>query len=99
MIDLNKLSELVFNTLPHIIDKTSEGEFVKKADLGEEGYAENIEYSLNIILSYNNLFDAYYYGEQDDFIYLDLNLPDKITKEHLEEKFKEIIGKSVSEFF
>ena len=37
--------------IPYLVDKTPDGELVEKADVGTEGYAENIEYRLQVYLS------------------------------------------------
>lgn len=35
--------------LPLSIDKTPSGKLVKRSDIGQPGYGENVEYSLNLI--------------------------------------------------
>ena len=53
--------------LPNLIDLTPEGELVKRANIGEEGYAENVEYHLLISVS-NYITHIEYYGEDDTYL-------------------------------
>ena len=53
--------------LPNLVDLTPEGKLVTRANLGEEGYAENVEYQLRISVSnYRTHID--YYGEDDTLL-------------------------------
>lgn len=55
--------------LPLSIDKTYEGKIVKRAEIGEEGYAENIEYQLMVAVDPNNgKMSVQYYGEDDTYL-------------------------------
>jgi hypothetical protein len=53
--------------LPASIDLTPKGELVDRASLGEDGYIENVEYTLTI-----NFFDNKalidYYGEDNTYL-------------------------------
>jgi hypothetical protein len=53
--------------LPNLIDLTPEGKLVERANMGEEGYAENIEYNLTISVS-NYITHIEYYGEDDTYL-------------------------------
>jgi len=53
--------------LPNLIDLTPEGKLVERASMGEEGYAENVEYHLLISVS-NHITHIEYYGEDDTFL-------------------------------
>ena len=53
--------------LPNLIDLTPTGKLVKRANLGEEGYAENVEYHLLISVS-NYTTHIEYYGEDDTLL-------------------------------
>ena len=64
--------------LPNLVDLTPKGKIVERANLGEEGYAENVEYHLIISVS-NYTTNIDYYGEDDTFLE--------------EEQIKEIINK------
>ena len=61
-----KLKKEIMN-LPNLIDLTPEGKLVKRANIGEEGYAENIEYNLTISVS-NHITHIEYYGEDDTYL-------------------------------
>ena len=61
-----KLKKEIMN-LPNLIDLTPEGKLVTRANIGEEGYAENIEYNLTISVS-NNITFIEYYGEDDTYL-------------------------------
>ena len=52
--------------LPIAFDLTSKGKIVEKKYIGEEGYAENIQYNLQFNLTENGV-DISYYGENDEF--------------------------------
>jgi hypothetical protein len=53
--------------LPNLIDLTPEGKLVERANMGEEGYAENVEYNLIISVS-NYITHIEYYGEDDTYL-------------------------------
>ena len=53
--------------LPNLIDLTPEGKLVERANIGEEGYAENVEYNLIISVS-NYITHIEYYGEDDTYL-------------------------------
>ena len=53
--------------LPNLIDLTPEGELVKRANIGEEGYAENVEYQLVLRVSNYHTYIEYY-GEDDTYL-------------------------------
>ena len=53
--------------LPNLIDLTPEGKLVERANIGEEGYAENVEYHLIISVS-NYITHIEYYGEDDTYL-------------------------------
>jgi hypothetical protein len=53
--------------LPFLIDKRPSGVIVKRANIGEKGYFDNIEYQLQISFLDGNL-DISYYGEDDTFL-------------------------------
>ena len=53
--------------LPNLIDLTPKGKLVERANLGEEGYAENVEYNLTISVS-NYITHIEYYGEDDTYL-------------------------------
>ena len=53
--------------LPNLIDLTPKGKLVERANLGEEGYAENVEYKLTISVS-NYITHIEYYGEDDTYL-------------------------------
>jgi hypothetical protein len=54
---------------PLTIDKTPDGKFVERAEIGEEGYAENIEFCLHTsICSHTGKISIQYYGEDDTFL-------------------------------
>ena len=55
------------NRLPLTFDLTPAGEIVPRANLGEEGYAENVEYHLSMHESEGHLIIGYY-GEDDSTI-------------------------------
>jgi hypothetical protein len=55
--------------LPLSIDKTPDGKFVERAEIGDEGYAENIEFCLHTsICSHTGKISIQYYGEDDTFL-------------------------------
>ncbi len=68
--------------LPNKVDKTPEGIIVKKADIGEKGYAENIEYSLRIHPTDKGFVIIDYYGEDES--YLAKNEIDEILNKTME---------------
>jgi hypothetical protein len=53
--------------LPNLVDLTPTGKLVKRANLGEEGYGENVEYHLLISVS-NYTTHIEYYGEDDTLL-------------------------------
>lgn len=54
--------------LPRVIDLTQKGEIVLRADMGEEGYIENVEYTLQITFSSDSLVVIDYYGDDDTWL-------------------------------
>lgn len=76
---IRELDELILNNrkqnpknfldLPLSIDKTPDGKFVKRAEIGEDGYAENIEYCLHTSIdAHTGKISIQYYGEDDSFL-------------------------------
>lgn len=58
-----------FIDLPLSIDKNFEGKIVERAEIGSEGYAENIEYQLMVAVDSNTgKMSIQYYGEDDTYL-------------------------------
>jgi len=58
------------NRLPKTFDLTPTGDIVKCAKIGEEGYAENVQYTLITDEREEDLILGYY-GEDDSIISID----------------------------
>ena len=54
-------------SFPLSVDMTPDGDIVERADIGESGYIENVEYTLQIHYSAGRAFVAYY-GEDDTWL-------------------------------
>jgi hypothetical protein len=54
--------------LPKNFDITPTGRIVERAEIGQKGYAKNIEYELQITLSHNGNLVIQYYGEDDTYL-------------------------------
>ena len=52
---------------PTHVDKTPTGKIVAKAEYGEKGYFDNIEYELNVVRK-NGIVYIQYYGEDDTYL-------------------------------
>jgi hypothetical protein len=52
--------------LPITFDLTPKGEIVERKHLGEDGYAENIQYNLQFNVNENGV-NISYYGENDTY--------------------------------
>ena len=63
--------------LPSTIDLCPDGDLVERANIGQEGYYENIEYTLTISIS-DNITTIEYCGE--DGTYLDKQQIEQIIK-------------------
>jgi|TARA_B110000908_G_scaffold146357_1_gene177284 hypothetical protein len=63
--------------LPIEVEITPEDKIVKSSEIGDEGYAENVVYTLQINMMRGSVEIAYY-GENDT--YLDENILEKIIK-------------------
>jgi len=57
--------------LPKSFDITPSGKIVERAEIGQKGYAENIEYELQITVSDYGTLKIEYYGEDGTFLPLD----------------------------
>ena len=57
--------------LPKSFDITPSGKIVERAEIGQKGYAENIEYELQITISDYGTLKIQYYGEDGTFLPLD----------------------------
>ena len=57
--------------LPKSFDITPSGKIVERAEIGQKGYAENIEYELQITISDYGTLKIEYYGEDGTFLPLD----------------------------
>ena len=57
--------------LPRSFDITPSGKIVERAEIGQKGYAENIEYELQITISDYGTLIIQYYGEDGTFLPLD----------------------------
>ena len=63
--------------LPLTFDLTSKGKIVERKHIGEKGYIENIQYTLQFNIEEDGVYISYY-GEDDTFI--DENRIDEIIK-------------------
>ena len=57
--------------LPKSFDITPSGKIVERAEIGQKGYVENIEYELQITISDYGTLIIQYYGEDGTFLPLD----------------------------
>ena len=67
--------------LPITFDLTPKGEIVERKEIGEEGYAENIQYNLQFNVNENGV-NISYYGENDE--YFDEDRIDELIKKYNE---------------
>ena len=63
--------------LPITFDLTPKGEIVERREIGEEGYADNIQYNLQFNVQQNGVYISYY-GEDDT--YFDEDRIDELIK-------------------
>ena len=63
--------------LPIEFDLTPKGKIVERREIGEEGYAENIQYNLQFNLQKDGIYISYY-GENDT--YFDEDRIDELIK-------------------
>jgi len=63
--------------LPIKFDLTPKGKIVEKANIGESGYAENVQYNLHFSVQNDSVIITYY-GEDDT--YLDDERIDEVIK-------------------
>jgi hypothetical protein len=54
--------------LPKSFDITSTGKIVKRAEIGEKGYIDNVQYEIQITLSHDGNLFIEYYGEDDTYL-------------------------------
>jgi flagellar basal body rod protein FlgF len=54
--------------LPTRIDMTLNGKIVDRAEIGEKGYIENVEYELQIQFTSDGIVEINYYGEDDTYL-------------------------------
>lgn len=57
--------------LPKSFDITPSGKIVERAEIGQKGYVENIEYELQITISDYGTLKIEYYGEDGTFLPID----------------------------
>jgi hypothetical protein len=57
--------------LPKSFDITPSGKIVERAEIGQKGYGENIQYELQITISDYGTLIIQYYGEDGTFLPLD----------------------------
>ena len=67
--------------LPIAFDLTPKGKIVEKKEIGQDGYAENIQYNLQFNVNQDGV-DISYYGEDDT--YLDEDRIDELIKKYNE---------------
>tara|TARA_R100000458_G_scaffold44559_1_gene42637 strand:- start:141 stop:347 length:207 start_codon:yes stop_codon:yes gene_type:complete len=53
--------------LPRTFDLTPKGEIVERREIGEEGYADNVQYNLQFHLQKDGVYICYY-GEDDTYL-------------------------------
>jgi len=63
--------------LPITFDLTPKGEIVEKKEIGEDGYADNIQYNLQFNIQNDGVYISYY-GEDDT--YFDEDRLDELIK-------------------
>ena len=66
--------------LPITFDLTPKGKIVERKHIGEEGYAENIQYTLQLNVQEDGVYISYY-GEDDE--YLDEDRIDELIKKRI----------------
>jgi len=54
--------------LPTRFDITPNGKIVNRAEIGEKGYMENIEYQLQMQFNNDGTVEINYYGEDDTYL-------------------------------
>lgn len=54
--------------LPTRFDITPKGKIVDRAEIGEKGYGENVEYELQIQFTSDGIVEINYYGEDDTYL-------------------------------
>ena len=64
--------------LPITFDLTPKGKIVEKKHIGEKGYAENIQYTLQFNVQENGIYVSYY--GQDDTYFDDDRISELIKK-------------------
>jgi len=67
--------------LPITFDLTPKGEIVERKEIGEYGYADNIQYNLQFNVNENGV-NISYYGENDE--YFDEDRIDELIKKYNE---------------
>ena len=55
-------------TIPTRFDITPNGKIVDRAEFGEKGYLENVEYELQIQFPSDGIVEINYYGEDDTYL-------------------------------
>jgi hypothetical protein len=55
-------------TIPTRFDITPNGKIVDRAEFGEKGYGENVEYELQIQFPSDGIVEINYYGEDDTYL-------------------------------
>jgi hypothetical protein len=68
-------------TLPMTFDQTPGGDFVKTKEIGEPGYADNVQYTLNIGFSQNGAIVHFSYSG-DDGSWLDQDEIEEVMELH-----------------
>ena len=53
--------------LPITFDLTPKGKIVERKHIGEEGYAENIQYTMQLNIEEDGVYISYY-GEDDEYL-------------------------------
>lgn len=66
--------------LPITFDLTPKGKIVERKHIGEEGYAENMQYTLQLNVQEDGVYISYY-GEDDE--YLDEDRIDELIKKRI----------------
>ena len=68
---LIKSIDIIYSSIPHQIDRTEEGVFEIRREIGEEGYIENIELFLEVMIGGKDDFIVpVYYSEDDYYFYM-----------------------------
>lgn len=57
-------------TFPTHFDLTPKGEITHRAQLGEDGYTENMEFTLQLNVTSDGSLNIFYYGENEQVIEL-----------------------------